>query len=69
MKVLIAAVYTDFVTTIIDDDGIEQRDYFIAGPVSDKLILQFHRVLESDRQDAVVTTVEGVETRVDLRKR
>lgn len=41
LKILIAAVYTNFTTTIIDDEGIEQRDFHLAGPVGDKLILQF----------------------------
>lgn len=37
-------MYTDFTTSIIDDDGIEQTDSLIAGPKSNKLIVQFHAV-------------------------
>jgi hypothetical protein len=38
---IIAAIYTDFETSIVDDEGIEQEDAFLAGPVGDKLVLKF----------------------------
>ncbi|MCJ1384598.1 hypothetical protein MMC17_007716 [Xylographa soralifera] len=44
LKLIIASVYTNYTTTIIDDEGIEQMDTYTARPVGDKLILQFHRV-------------------------
>ena len=44
MKLAIAAIYTDYVTEIVNDDGIEQSDEFICGPVGGKLILRFKRV-------------------------
>lgn len=44
MKLLLAAIYTNFTTSIIDDEGIEQREAFVAGPMSDKLILRFHKL-------------------------
>ncbi|PVI00794.1 cytochrome P450 [Periconia macrospinosa] len=43
-KVILASVYTSFTTTIIDDEGVEQRDSLPADPVGDKLILGFSRV-------------------------
>jgi len=42
MKLFVAAIYTNYTTTVVSDDGMEHRDDLIAGPVSDKLILQFH---------------------------
>ncbi|KAF2724728.1 cytochrome P450 [Polychaeton citri CBS 116435] len=44
LKSLIACVYGRYTTTIVDDEGIEQADDFIAGPIGGKLILKFHEV-------------------------
>ena len=44
MKLITAAMYTNFATHIVDDDGIEQIDAYTAGPKSNKLILRFERV-------------------------
>ncbi len=44
MKLAIAAIYTNYVTEIVDDDGIEQSDEFVSRPVGGKLILRFKRV-------------------------
>jgi hypothetical protein len=43
MKVVLAAIYTNFTTTIINDDGIEQDDSYIATPVGRKLLIEFCR--------------------------
>jgi hypothetical protein len=40
MKYIIAAIYTNFETIIIDDDGIEQKDIYTAPPKSGKLIIK-----------------------------
>ena len=44
MKFVLAGIYTNFVSIIEDDEGIEQTDGFIVGPKSDKLILKFQLV-------------------------
>ena len=44
MKLIVAAIYTNFTTHIIDDEGIEQVDAYTAGPRGNKLILSFERV-------------------------
>jgi hypothetical protein len=44
IKLLVAAIYTNFTTTIVNDKGIEHRDDTFANPVSDQLILQFHLI-------------------------
>ena len=44
MKLVIAAVYSNFRTHIVDDDGIEEADGYIAGPKSNKLFLSFERI-------------------------
>ena len=44
MKLLVAAVYTNYATDIVDDEGILQADSYIAGPVGNKLILRFFRI-------------------------
>ncbi|PVH92504.1 cytochrome P450 family protein [Periconia macrospinosa] len=41
MKFTLAALYTNFFSTIVDDEGIEQMDGYIAGPKGDKLVLAF----------------------------
>lgn len=44
MKLVIAAVYSNFTTSIVDAQGIEQDEGFTAGPKGNKLLLQFHRI-------------------------
>jgi len=44
MKIVISTIYTNFETSIVDDEGIEQEDVFLAGPVGEKLVLRFHPV-------------------------
>lgn len=44
MKYVAAAIYTNFTTRIVDDEGIEQTDSYTAQPKSGKLILQFESV-------------------------
>ena len=44
LKLLLASIYMNYATTVIDDEGIEHRDDVIAAPVGDKLILGFSRV-------------------------
>lgn len=43
MKLLIAAIYTSYTTSIIDDTGIEQQDAYTALPRGEKLMLEFQR--------------------------
>lgn len=43
LKLCIAAIYTNYSTTIIDDTGIEQEDAFIAAPKGETLILEVRR--------------------------
>ena len=45
MKLLIAAVYTNFTTSIIDDTDIEQTDGYVGRPISNQLILKFEHVV------------------------
>lgn len=41
MKYVIGAMYTNFKTLIVDDDGMEdQHDGFIAGPKAERLMLK-----------------------------
>ena len=44
MKSMVAMIYSEFETSIVDDDGMEQVDGVVAGPVGNKLILQFRKV-------------------------
>jgi len=44
LKLLLASIYMNYATTMIDDEGIEHIDDVIAAPVGDKLILGFSRV-------------------------
>jgi hypothetical protein len=40
MKYIVAAMYTDFKTTIVDDEGIEQMDRYTAPPKGGKLVIK-----------------------------
>ncbi|KAK2791351.1 hypothetical protein FQN53_004532 [Emmonsiellopsis sp. PD_33] len=44
MKLLVAAIYSNFITKIVDDEGIEANDAYTVRPTSNKLILKFERV-------------------------
>jgi cytochrome P450 len=44
LKLLVASIYANFTTEIVDDEGIEQLDWVLASPAGDKLILSFKRV-------------------------
>jgi hypothetical protein len=44
MKLIVASMYTNYSTYIIDDEGIEQLDGMIAAPAGDKLNLGFKRI-------------------------
>ncbi|KAE9372550.1 putative cytochrome P450 monooxygenase [Stipitochalara longipes BDJ] len=44
LKTIVAAIYTNYETTIVDDEGIEQEDAFLAGPVGRKLVLKVSSV-------------------------
>ncbi|KAJ5893808.1 hypothetical protein N7495_005499 [Penicillium taxi] len=43
-KLVTAAVYSNFRTTIVDDEDINEIDAYTVGPKSNKLILKFQRV-------------------------
>jgi len=42
---MVAAVYTNFKTYVVDDEGIEQTDGYTCGPASNKLFLRFERAI------------------------
>ena len=44
IKLLVAATYSNYATAIVDDEGMEQMDAYIAMPVGNKLVLRFERV-------------------------
>ncbi|KAG9245675.1 cytochrome P450 [Calycina marina] len=44
IKLVIAAVYTNYRTYIVDDNGIEQEDGYTVGPASNKLMLRFEKL-------------------------
>jgi len=44
MKIIVAAVYTNFVTSVVDEVGIEQVDAYTAGPRANRLVLRFEHV-------------------------
>ena len=45
MKFILAAIYTNWRTTIVEDDHIEQRDLYTAPPTSNKLIIKLEPFL------------------------
>ncbi|KAI9729644.1 MAG: hypothetical protein M1818_008447 [Claussenomyces sp. TS43310] len=44
LKLVAAAIYTNFTTHVVDDEGIEQMDGYTCGPKSNKLSLRFEKV-------------------------
>jgi hypothetical protein len=44
MKYIVAALYTNYTTTVVDDSGIEQSDAYTAPPTSDRLLIELHHV-------------------------
>ena len=44
IKLVIAAIYTNYTTTVVDDEGIEQDDGYTVGPVGNKLVLKFRGI-------------------------
>ncbi|KAK6211106.1 cytochrome P450 [Colletotrichum tabaci] len=44
MKVIAAAIWTNFTTHIVDDTNIEQDDTYTSRPIAERLILRFERV-------------------------
>ena len=47
MKSMIATIYADFETSVVDDSEMEQLDAVLAPPVADKLLLKFRDVSPS----------------------
>lgn len=44
MKQILAAIYTNFKTHVVDDSGIEQEDAYTARPEGESLLLRFEPV-------------------------
>lgn len=44
MKYIIAALYSNYTTTVVDDTGIEQIDSYTAPPKSNKLMVRLERL-------------------------
>jgi hypothetical protein len=44
MKLITAAIYSNFKTNIVDDEGIEATDAYTVRPKSNKLILRFAHI-------------------------
>lgn len=45
MKLVIAAIYSNYTSYIVDDDGIEPTDAYTGHPKSNSLYLRFERVV------------------------
>ena len=43
MKYIVAALYSNYSTSIVDDTGIEQSDSYTAPPKSDKLMIRLDK--------------------------
>jgi hypothetical protein len=44
MKYIVAALYSNYSTSIVDDSGIEQTDRYTAPPKSDKLMIRLEKL-------------------------
>jgi hypothetical protein len=45
LKLVVAAIYTNFTSHIVNDDGIEQMDGYTCTPKSNRLYLRFEQVV------------------------
>ena len=43
MKYIVASIYTNYNTHVVDDTGIEQSDSYTAPPKGDKLVIQIEK--------------------------
>ncbi|KAK4960927.1 hypothetical protein LTR10_001416 [Elasticomyces elasticus] len=48
IKLVVAAIYSNYTTAIVNEDGIEQSDSYNSGPVSHKLVLRFVPVVDAE---------------------
>lgn len=46
IKLVVAVVYSNFRSVVVDDGGVEQVDGYTCGPASNRLVLRFERVLD-----------------------
>jgi hypothetical protein len=44
MKYIVATLYSNYSTSIVDDTGIEQSDSYTAPPKSDKLMIRLEQM-------------------------
>lgn len=44
MKYIVAALYSNYRTTIVDDTGIEQSDSYTAPPQSEKFMIRLEKL-------------------------
>lgn len=44
---MLATIYAEFETSVMDNSGMEQLDALVAGPAGGKLLLKFRRVSTS----------------------
>jgi hypothetical protein len=44
MKYIVATLYSNYTTSIVDDTGIEQSDSYTAPPKSDKLMIRLDKI-------------------------
>ncbi|OAA53347.1 cytochrome P450 monooxygenase [Cordyceps fumosorosea ARSEF 2679] len=47
MKLVLAVIYANFTTAVVDDSGIEQTDGYSARPKADQLFLRFNKIFET----------------------
>jgi len=45
MKLIVAAIYSNYTTHVVDDDGLaEQSDGYTSRPAKERLLLRFERI-------------------------
>ena len=44
MKYVVAAIYSNYSTDIVDDEGVAQTDAYTAPPQNDKLIIKLRKL-------------------------
>jgi hypothetical protein len=44
LKLVVAAIYTNYTTEILDDEGIGMIDGYSAGPAARRILMQFKKV-------------------------
>lgn len=51
MKIVVAAIYTNYTTSLVEEKELEQADTFLGHPVGEKLLLKLSSLVREANAD------------------